>query len=110
MTTTKTVARCSIYENRPPLCVEYPKVDHYTPPECTYSFVDGERFGECACDKGACCATPREKGLPGGAVMPAEAGGQPCKYLVYEQVEVEEPVKIASAPNRDEVIKRAIGL
>jgi hypothetical protein len=107
--TTKRVARCSIYENRPKLCVEYPTADHYTPPQCTYSFVDGERFGECACDEGACCATPREQGMPGGAAIPEISGGLPCKYLVIREEE-DEPVKIASAPCRSDVIKEALGL
>ena len=94
----KTVARCGIYEDRPELCRAYPTVYHYTPPECTFSFPDGEvRQGECACDVGACCATPREGGEPAGAPLPEEAGGAPCKHLVWEdQVEDEDPVKIAS--------------
>ena len=77
------VARCAIYEKRPQVCRDYPKVDHYIPPECTFTFVGDQREGECACDVGACCAIPREKGEPGGAPMPNVAGGLPCKHLVW---------------------------
>lgn len=105
--TTKRIARCSIYQDRPKVCVEYPTVGHYTPPECTYSFIDGERVGDCSCDVGACCATPREGGLPGGAPLPAEAGGQPCKYLVWEEVDVLEK---GAGVDRELLIKEAQGL
>ena len=108
--TTKRVARCSIYPERPNLCVDYPTAGHYTPPECTYTFVDGERFGECACDVGACCASPREMGMPGGAPLPSEAGGKPCQYLTSQEIEVEEPIKIASSCNFNDLIKEAQGL
>jgi hypothetical protein len=108
--TTKEVARCSIYQDRPKLCQDYPTASHWVPRECTYSFIDGERFGDCSCDVGACCATPRENGQPGGAVIPEIAGGKPCQYLVQAQVEVEEPTKIASVINRNDLIKEALGL
>lgn len=108
--TTRRVARCSIYDDRPKLCVDYPTVGHYTPHECTYTFVDGERFGECDCGVGACCATPREMGMPGGAVLPESAGGRPCRYLVWVEEEVDEPVKTASSQNRNDLIKEALGL
>ena len=108
--TTKKIARCSIYQDRPKVCVDYPQVDHYTPRECTYSYIDGERFGDCACDVGACCNTPRVGGEPGGAAMPAQAGGSPCKHLVWEEVEIPEKDKIASASGKDEIIKEALGL
>jgi hypothetical protein len=103
--TTKSVARCSIYENRPEVCKVYPKVDHYTPPQCTYRFNSEERSGECACNEGACCASARKDGEPGGVSMPAVSGGLPCKYLVWEDKESEktaEPlVKIASQTTPD---------
>lgn len=96
----KTVARCSIYETRPEVCRVYPTVGHWTPPECTFGFNGSERTGECACDVGACCATPREKGEPGGAPLPEIAGGAPCKHLEWVDEEEEEPAeKIASAYN-----------
>lgn len=98
--TTKSVARCSIYENRPEICRVYPKVDHYIPPQCTYYFKGEERQGSCACNDGACCASPRKDGEPGGVPMPQVAGGLPCKHLVWEESEQEktaEPtVKTAS--------------
>ena len=75
------IARCSIYEDRPKVCREYPEIDSWRPPECTYAFINGERVGRCACNVGACCAVPREKGLPGGAHLPEEAGGLPCQFL-----------------------------
>ena len=101
MTTEKQVARCSIYENRPELCVVYPKVDHYMPPECTFTYIGSEREGKCECNIGACCAVPREDGEPGGAPMPDVAGGKPCKYLVWENVMEQEQKKEASAKAPD---------
>ena len=83
---TKSVARCSIYEKRPELCRKYPQIYHYTPEECTFWFAGSERLGSCECDVGACCATPREKGEPGGAPLPDSCGGLPCKHLVWENV------------------------
>ena len=91
MTTKKeVVARCAIYDKRPQVCRDYPKVDHYMPPECTYTFVGSDREGECACDVGACCAVPRAKGEPGGAPMPNIAGGEPCKHLIWVEEEKEK--------------------
>jgi len=96
----KTVARCGIYEERPDVCRKYPQVDHWMPDVCTYTFPGGgtgEREGECACDVGACCATPREGGEPGGAPIPEHAGGTPCKHMVWEDVPEEETEKTASS-------------
>jgi hypothetical protein len=92
---TTSKARCGIYETRPQVCRDYPKIDHYQPEECTFSFVGNERRGECACGVGACCNTPRENGEPGGAPMPSLAGGKPCKHLVWEE---ESKEKEASEP------------
>lgn len=92
--TTK-IARCSIYEDRPQVCKDYPKIDHYRPEECTYAFMDNERIGRCECNVGACCSVPREGGLPGGAPLPERAGGAPCKYLTWEE---EDSEKNASLP------------
>ena len=69
------------------------------PDVCTYKFPGGgtgAREGECACDMGACCATPREGGEPGGNPLPEEAGGAPCKHMVWEDVP-EEVEKTASS-------------
>jgi hypothetical protein len=84
--------KCGIYEDRPEVCKKYPTVSHYQPSECTYHFMGSERRGECACGESACCSIPRENGEPGGAPLPAEAGGEPCKHIV----EVSEIVKEAS--------------
>ena len=89
------VARCSIYETRPQLCRDYPRIDHWTPSECTYHFSGSDRRGDCSCDVGACCQTPREKGEPGGAPLPAEAGGEPCKYLAWEDRPMEKKGHVA---------------
>lgn len=88
-----TVARCGIYETRPEICRTYPTASHWTPKECTYTFPYGDdrREGECTCNVGACCATPREGGEPGGTPLPEESGGQPCKHLVWVDVEEEAP-------------------
>lgn len=107
---TKTIARCAIYENRPKVCIDYPTVSHYQPPECTYHFVGAERQGECACDVGACCAIPREHGEPGGAPLPEEAGGEPCKHLVWKEVEEDEPKeKTASQSASYVALREALG-
>lgn len=81
----KLIARCGIYDTRPEICHVYPKVEHYTPPECSYTFDGAERHGECACDVGACCAVPRQGGEPGGVPMPDIMGGQSCKHLVWRE-------------------------
>ena len=94
--TTKQVARCGIYSTRPEICKVYPKVDQYTPPACTYYFKGEEREGNCGCNTGACCATPRQNGEPGGAPMLDVSGGLPCKHL--EWVEHEEPVEKTAEP------------
>ena len=91
MTTDRVIARCSIYANRPPVCHAYPKVDQHILEECTYNFVGNERRGQCGCDVGACCATPRMNGEPGGVTVPEGAGGLPCKYLEWVKApELEE--------------------
>lgn len=88
----KTVAQCGIYEDRPEVCRTYPTASHWTPSECTYSFPSGDkREGECACEVGACCASPRQGGEPGGVPLPEEAGGEPCKHMVWVDVEEDEP-------------------
>jgi hypothetical protein len=75
---------CSIYEERPQSCRDYPQPGHYRPSSCTYWFdEEGVRQGECAPEcMASCCSIPREDGEPGGAALPAEAGGAPCKYLI----------------------------
>lgn len=96
------IARCGIYETRPEVCRAYPTVYHYMPNECTYTFPEGglgARHGDCSCGAGACCAIPREGGEPGGTPLPEEAGGQPCKHLVWEHVDHE---KIASYSQGDD--------
>lgn len=103
------IARCSIHENKPEICKKYPEVDSWRPSECTYAFDDkGQRQGSCSCDKGLCCATPRAGGVPGGASIPAEAGGLPCKYLVWESKEKTASVD-NSRQNWNDVIMAAIG-
>lgn len=95
--TTKTVARCSIYGNRPEVCKKYPDIYKYLPSECTYTFNGEERRGDCSCDTGACCVTPREGGEPGGTPLPEAAGGSGCKYLVWEDAKKDDTEKTASA-------------
>jgi Fe-S-cluster containining protein len=101
MTTEKeTVARCAIYDKRPAMCVEYPKRESYIPAECTYNFTGETRTGSCDCGIGACCAIPRVDGEPTSPSLPAEAGGLPCKHLIWVEVEKEktaEVEKVASA-------------
>lgn len=97
------VHRCGIYAERPRVCREYPKIDSWTPKECTYTFYNGERYGKCDCGVAACCAVPREKGLPGGSDLPASAGGLPCKHLVVESEKTS-----AVTLNRSEAVRKAI--
>jgi hypothetical protein len=94
----KTIARCSIYEDRPDVCKVYPTAYHYMPEECTFTFPYGDerREGDCSCEEGACCALPREGGEPGGTPLMESAGGSACKHLIWEDVEEEPKEKIAS--------------
>ena len=109
-TTTKKVGRCGIYERRPELCKVYPKLEHYVPEECTFWFAGADRQGECSCDVSACCAVPRVDGEPGGAPMPAESGGMPCKHIVWEEKPDESTEKTASAlPIVDHSLEEAVG-
>ena len=92
----KLIALCSLHgPNKPAMCVEYPKVDQYTPPECTYTFNGPERRGKCGCGVAACCSIPRAGGEPGGALMPAIAGGLACKYITWKEVEEPAVEKLA---------------
>lgn len=76
---------CEIYDDRPEMCREYPRADSYMPTSCGYFFPgDGTRRGSCDPEcEGACCKVAREGGEPEAAPMPEEAGGEPCKHLVY---------------------------
>lgn len=76
---------CSIYESRPDVCREYPRLDDYLPRSCTYFFMgNGTRKGKCSSEcEAACCMLPRKDGEPGGGAMPEIAGGLPCKHLRY---------------------------
>ena len=95
MTTEKNlVARCAIYDHRPKMCIDYPKIESYMPEECTYSFVGKERRGECSCRIGACCAVPRLDGEPTNPALPAEAGGLPCRHLIWVDAEVEKTAEV----------------
>jgi hypothetical protein len=98
-----TVARCSIYEKRPEVCKVYPTVTHYIPSECTYYFAGAERRGSCDCGIGACCATPRENGEPGGTPLPDIAGGMPCKYLEYIEKDDGKPDGVEKTAAETEV-------
>jgi len=102
---TKTVARCGIYKDRPEVCRKYPSIDHYVPAECTYYFAGTERKGECACDEAACCAVPREGGKPGGTPLPEEAGGEPCKHIVYEEVTIKEAAEDEEIADQGDAIR-----
>lgn len=45
------------------------------------------------CQENICCAYPREGGEPEGVSLDELAGGEPCKHLVWEEV---QPTKTAS--------------
>jgi hypothetical protein len=93
------VVQCGIYEERPPMCESYPEPGHYRPPECTFYFDEaGTRHGECAEEcMSTCCHIPREGGEPGGAGLPAVAGGLPCKHLVVDEGATMDGEKTAAA-------------
>lgn len=60
--------------------------------------------------QGACCAIPRENGIPGGVPLPEVAGGEPCKYLVYTDVDEAAPEeKVASESDEYVKLAEAIG-
>lgn len=105
--TTETKARCSIYEDRPKGCQEYPKVDSYHPEECTYYFIDGERMGACECGVGACCALPRDNGGSEAKHLPVIAGGKPCKHLEWVEPKTKTASLILHSMNRNEAIEAA---
>lgn len=93
--TTRSVARCGIYEDRPEMCRDYPRIDHWMPSECGFHFAGTERGGACDCGIAACCMAARQNGEPGGAPIPETAGGLSCKHVVW----VDEPAeqeKVAS--------------
>jgi len=90
--------RCGIYADRPQFCRDYPRLGDTMAPGCTYHFVGEERRGECrpeVCQEGCCCNYPREGGEPTGRSLDEALGGQPCRFLVWE--EREEPEKVAEA-------------
>ena len=93
------IAQCAIYDERPRECQEYPQPGHYRPNACTFWFDDdGGRHGECASEcAGTCCAIPREGGEPGGAAMPALAGGEPCKHLTFVEEDMDQQKTAAAA-------------
>jgi len=99
----KVIARCGIYDSRPEVCKAYPKVDNYIPEECTYTFTGSDRHGECACNEGACCNSPREGGEPGGTPLPSLAGGKPCKHLVWK--ETEEPLEKSASQSETPTVQ-----
>jgi len=83
------IGRCGIYSTRPQFCQDYPRVQDFIPPGCTYSFIGSERTGSCqpnVCQENICCAYPREGGEPEGVSLDEFAGGEPCKHLKWEEV------------------------
>lgn len=100
------IGRCGINDEKPQICKDYPKLGEHLPASCTYTFVGGERQGEChpeECQEDNCCATPREGGEPGGTTTPL---GEPCKHLVWE--EREEVEKTASEGRETENVARDV--
>jgi len=88
----KIVGRCGNYENRPKFCRDYPQITSYLPEGCTYHFIGEERRGECdpsSCEENNCCSWPREGGEPEATSLDEKAGGLPCKYLIW--AEIQEP-------------------
>lgn len=90
---TVTIGRCSIQENKPQSCKDYPKLGDYISERCAYHFEDGERKGSCEpehCGEESCCSMPRRNGEPGATALPSGAGGEPCKHLRWADVEDEK--------------------
>lgn len=81
---------CSIYEERPDQCRNYPVATSFIPESCGFVFLgDGKRRGRCEPECGAtCCQLPRMNGDPEGAALPKAAGGEPCRYLVWTDDDV----------------------
>lgn len=91
--TTKIIGRCGNYENRPEYCKDYPRLTDFMPDGCTFHFVGEDRRGECqpdVCQENNCCSWPREAGEPLGKSLDEHAGGKPCKYLEWAEVEEQE--------------------
>ena len=94
------VGRCGIYNDRPDFCKVY-----FTPSGCTFTFEGDVRKGECqpdVCLENNCCNYPREGGEPEGVSMDSLIGGEPCKHLVW--VEIEDNNKEASGEDLAESI------
>ena len=107
------VGRCGIYGDRPKFCRDYPQVQDFLPPKCTFSFVGSERRGECqpeVCQEDCCCAYPREGGNPEGVSLDSLAGGQPCKHLVWIESPLDDPEKLASGEEPDIITSAVVSL
>lgn len=96
--TTKLVARCGIYDQRPEACRSYPLVEFDLPEECTFTFVGSDRRGFCSCNVGACCSAPRENGEPGAPPKVVDPKGLPCKHLTWVEEETTAQTKTAEDP------------
>lgn len=84
------VGRCGAYNGRPDFCKNYPTLSDIVPPGCTYTFVGGERLGQCipeVCGDNNCCSYPREGGEPEAKTLDGFIGGLPCKHLKWEELE-----------------------
>jgi hypothetical protein len=95
---------CSIYENRPKFCRDYPQIHDAIPAGCTYHFVGQERRGSCqpeVCGQNMCCSWPREGGEPEGIVLASESGGMPCKHLRWEELPFEKSASVDDPPCTD---------
>lgn len=83
------MARCGTYSDRPKFCRDYPTSRDVLPAACTYSFRGDERVGTCqpeVCQEQACCAWPRKFGEPEGEAATRQEGGRACKHLVWHDV------------------------
>lgn len=91
------VGSCGIYKSRPQFCRDYPRVQDFVPPGCTFHFVGQERRGSCQpkeCGNEICCAWPREGGEPEGTSLDSLAGGEPCKHLKWEELDAEKTASV----------------
>lgn len=89
----KHMARCGCYSDRPAFCREYPKEADVRPGACTIRFLNGEKVGSCqpeVCQDQACCNWPRENGDPEGAAATRTEGGKPCRFLKWEDAPEEK--------------------
>lgn len=75
---------CTIYEDRPDHCINFPAFGKPRPDTCGFELID--RPFESRCNPNclaSCCLVPREEGQPDGIALPFAEGGRICRHLAW---------------------------